>query len=152
MKQTPGCALVRFSIVALSLWFGALPALAAQAGPQASPGTQLGQDPGRPMITVCTDAQPCQFVGLVDPGGAIVGGFLLDSGYFSVCTPGACVAPAPFALTPAFLAGTSVAAAAGGLSPAVVGTIVASSVVAVGGAIGGGIASQSGDEVQTGSQ
>lgn len=144
-------ALVLFSIVVLSLWLGSSPAF-SQAGSPASRGLQLGQDPSRPMITVCTDSQPCQFVGLVNPGGAIAGAFVLDSGYFSVCTPGSCVAPAPFVVTPAFLAGTSVAAAAGGLSPAVMTTIVASSSIVVGGAISGGIASQSGDEVQTGSQ
>jgi len=103
------------------------------------------------MITACIGGDACQFLGLVDPGGTAVGPLYLDSAYFTACTPGACGAPVPFLATPAFLAGTSIAAV-GGLSAAAVAGIAAAAILPAAVAVGVTTSSGDPDPVQTGSQ
>jgi hypothetical protein len=139
---------------------GGFPAVAAvaQPGPRDSRGVQLGQDPGRPMFVACAASQPCHFLGMVDPSGAGTGAFIVDPGYFTVCSPGVCGTPAPFAATAAFLAGTSVAAAAGGIGGLSAGTVAAiagtTTAAVVGGVVGGTVAAVTSgpSPVRTGSQ
>ena len=122
----------------------------AEPGPREPRGTQLyrggdvGGDPGRPMIAACIGEQPCRFLGLVDPGVVALSPFILDSGYFSVCTAGACVTPVPFVAGPGLL-GTAVGAGVGvGLgAAAIVG-------LAIG--LGAGLINGGSDDVPTPSQ
>jgi hypothetical protein len=136
---------------------GVFPAVGAvaQPGPRDSRGVQLGQEIGRPMFVACAGSQPCQFLGMVDPSGAGTGAFIVDRGYFATCSPGICGTPAPYAVTTVFLAGTSVAAAAGGiggLSTATLAAIAGTTTTAVIGGVVGGVVATSKNPVRTGSQ
>jgi hypothetical protein len=133
--------IVAVVVVLLVVGHGMFSAL-AQPGPWEPRGTQLyrgtdvGGDPGRPMIVACIDGQPCRFVGLVDPGAPAIGGFIVDGGYFTVCTPGVCGTPVPFLATPV-LAATSLGAGTGLSTAAIAGTVAGTT--AVGLAVGLGV-------------
>jgi len=124
----------------------------AQAGPRERRGTQIGQG-GRPMIVECDVGQPCRFVGLFNPGAEPLGPIIVDPATAVTCTAGACGTPVPFLVTPALLAGTSVAAA-GGLSAGAVAGIAAAAVLPVAAAVGVGVSTSNKDidPTQTGSQ
>lgn len=157
MKQSRHLTLALL-ILSTVLSCGVVLAVAAVVQPSSrdSRGIQLGRDPGRPMIAVCANSQPCQFLGMVDPGGAATGAFIVDRGYFAVCGPGMCGTPAPFAATSAFLAGTSVAATAGGIGGLSATTIAAvagtTTAAVVGGVVGGTLSTRGSNPVRTGSQ
>ena len=126
----------------------------AQPGPREPRGTQLyrgldvGVDPGRPMIAACIGQQPCRFLGLVDPGVVPLSPFIVDSGYFTVCTAGACGTPVPFVAGPGLL-GTAVGT---GVGTGVGVGLGAAAVVGLAIGLGVGLTDGGSDDVPTPSQ